>query len=586
MSGRGGFVRVGGVALALALATLASFVPASIALGETHRPTWSDRERRTSGPEPMDAGDAASRHARAMADDPPQRASRLSRPARPQPAHGGWGARGGHVTRGGSGREGLGASPPRLRRRLLGVDVDAAEAEAAGEPSLLLWPALGDIPLGSAMQRVRAHPPRRARRGGLRRASTPTAVVARRVAADARDARRRQLEQGVRRPRRGRRHARRRRHVHRRRELRRGRVGARGGKGHGNDIRNDIGNDIENLRGRVLPVLPRERDAGHHLGVRAAPPRRAREAPPDGNGDDGWNTPVRRGGGAGGVRARRGRRDVSRQTRRRGAERTVMEPSAPVSCPKNLRFPSHVRETPLQTPPNAHRTLTERSPNARRTLTATSTFTLVERSPRPRPSRSPRPRPSHLFLPPRLEDIARASAPLVPPRAVVPAPSAPLRRASTSLLLPKLGRFLRVRVRRLFRVARFSLPSPDPPPARLRPRRYAGRWLRCGSAGCFDRLTSCLSRLRSSGLSSKCAARRSLFRSSVLSSRTCASRTAERPTDRAASSARYLSASTASLRRRSKGLISSAAAAPAAPPLASSAARTAPTPPTRRVRRA
>ena len=54
----------------------------------------------------------------------------------------------GHVTRGGSGREGLGASPPRLRRRLLGVDVDAAEAEAAGEPSLLLWPALGDIPLG------------------------------------------------------------------------------------------------------------------------------------------------------------------------------------------------------------------------------------------------------------------------------------------------------------------------------------------------------------------------------------------------------------------------------------------------------
>ena len=148
MSGRVRFVRVGGVALALALATLASFVPASIALGETDRPTWSDRERRTSGPEPMDAGDAASRHARAMADGPPPRASRSSRPARPQPAHGGWGARGGHVTRGGSGREGLGTAPPRLRRRLLGVDVDAAEAEAAGDPSRLLWPALGDIPPG------------------------------------------------------------------------------------------------------------------------------------------------------------------------------------------------------------------------------------------------------------------------------------------------------------------------------------------------------------------------------------------------------------------------------------------------------
>ena len=144
-------------------------------------PTYSDAVRRVRGPSPMDAGDAAARHARAtrvgrMSKDPPVhptfRVSRMK--PRPTPAHGGWGARSGHTTRGGSGREGLGnqrgpvdGRPLTLRRHLLAealaTEAENARAEASAEAAAAawarermlreaaaqtLWPRLDDVPAG------------------------------------------------------------------------------------------------------------------------------------------------------------------------------------------------------------------------------------------------------------------------------------------------------------------------------------------------------------------------------------------------------------------------------------------------------
>ena len=150
--------RLAGVALALVLAMLASTTPRAsgvepAARGAARaRPTWHDARRTARGPLPNDAGDAAARAARARAEgahrlEPSQKQSRARRP---EPAHDGWGARRGHVTFGGSGRDGLGAlrdadSFSERRRRLLLVDESAASAEAA-DASNAIWPKLEEVP--------------------------------------------------------------------------------------------------------------------------------------------------------------------------------------------------------------------------------------------------------------------------------------------------------------------------------------------------------------------------------------------------------------------------------------------------------
>jgi len=150
--------RLAGVGLALVLAMLASTTrrasgvePAARGAARA-RPTWHDARRTTRGPLPNDAGDAAARAARARAEgahrlEPSQKQTRARRP---EPAHDGWGARRGHVTLGGSGRDGLGAlrdadSFSARRRRLLLVDESAASAEAA-DASNAIWPKLEEVP--------------------------------------------------------------------------------------------------------------------------------------------------------------------------------------------------------------------------------------------------------------------------------------------------------------------------------------------------------------------------------------------------------------------------------------------------------
>ena len=149
--------RLAGVALALVLAMLASTTPRAsgvepAARGAARaRPTWHDARRTARGPLPNDAGDAAARAARARAEgahrlEPSQKQTRARRP---EPAHDGWGARRGHVTFGGSGRDGLGALRDAdsfsSRRRLLLVDESAASAEAA-DASNAIWPKLEEVP--------------------------------------------------------------------------------------------------------------------------------------------------------------------------------------------------------------------------------------------------------------------------------------------------------------------------------------------------------------------------------------------------------------------------------------------------------
>lgn len=149
--------RLAGVALALVLAMLASTTPRAsgvepAARGAARaRPTWHDARRTARGPLPNDAGDAAARAARARAEgahrlEPSQKQSRARHP---EPAHDGWGARRGHVTFGGSGRDGLGALRDAdsfsSRRRLLLVDESAASAEAA-DASNAIWPKLEEVP--------------------------------------------------------------------------------------------------------------------------------------------------------------------------------------------------------------------------------------------------------------------------------------------------------------------------------------------------------------------------------------------------------------------------------------------------------
>ena len=115
------------------------------------RATWHDSRRSVRGPLPNDAGDAAARAARARAEgahrlEPSQKQRRAKRP---DPAHDGWGARRGHVTRGGSGRDGLGALRDAdsfsARRRKLLVDESAAASEAANA-SNAVWPKLAEVP--------------------------------------------------------------------------------------------------------------------------------------------------------------------------------------------------------------------------------------------------------------------------------------------------------------------------------------------------------------------------------------------------------------------------------------------------------
>lgn len=110
------------------------------------------------GPGPIDSGDAAARHARTSADGRRGSDRVLHHTPRPEPPHGGWGAKKGHLTRGGAGRDGLGNqrdenAKPVLRRHLLEeasrLEEDAAAAEAAEkQANAVLWPSLRDVPAG------------------------------------------------------------------------------------------------------------------------------------------------------------------------------------------------------------------------------------------------------------------------------------------------------------------------------------------------------------------------------------------------------------------------------------------------------
>ena len=151
--GRGARARLAGLSVALCIALFASQVPCASgveAVGR-NRPSWHDARRSVRGPNPNDAGDAESRRARALAqhtrEDPVVRQTR--RTQKPEPAHHGWGARAGHQTQGGSGRDGLRSS----RRKLL-ADADEPNPdanEAANRESVhphLEWPSLADVPAG------------------------------------------------------------------------------------------------------------------------------------------------------------------------------------------------------------------------------------------------------------------------------------------------------------------------------------------------------------------------------------------------------------------------------------------------------
>ena len=140
--------------MALVLATLASLTARasgvdSAARGAARaRPSWHDARRTVRGPEPIDAGDAASRRARSQTErtrDSHQASQKSARANRPEPAHDGWGARRGHATRDGSGRHGFGASTSRSERRALLADETLAAAEAANVPNAL-WHSLADVP--------------------------------------------------------------------------------------------------------------------------------------------------------------------------------------------------------------------------------------------------------------------------------------------------------------------------------------------------------------------------------------------------------------------------------------------------------
>ena len=101
-----------------------------------------------------------------MADGPRDKERMVHRKPRPAPPHGGWGARKGHLTHGGAGRDGLGDTKPVLRRHLLEealkVEADeltgmparvaaaaaAAAAAAERQAATVLWPSLQDVPAG------------------------------------------------------------------------------------------------------------------------------------------------------------------------------------------------------------------------------------------------------------------------------------------------------------------------------------------------------------------------------------------------------------------------------------------------------
>ena len=150
--------RFTGLALAFCLAVLAFLVPC---VNGVERASWHDARRTVRGPFPSDAGDASSRRARALAEDTrdepgtPRKTSQ-KKTHKPEPAHGGWGARRGHHTPGGSGRDGLGRARhlddgstenTSRRRKLLFSDESNAAAEAANA-SNLLWPSLDEVPTG------------------------------------------------------------------------------------------------------------------------------------------------------------------------------------------------------------------------------------------------------------------------------------------------------------------------------------------------------------------------------------------------------------------------------------------------------
>ena len=149
-------------------------------------PTYADERRANRGPGPIDSGDAAARHARAVHDGKRKPDMIVRYTPRPKPPHGGWGARRGHLTHGGAGRDGLGNhreehTKPVLRRHLLSealrreaeqatglsAKVAAAAAAAAAKAAAergtytTMWPSLQDVPAG-----LRCSGRGAARRGG------------------------------------------------------------------------------------------------------------------------------------------------------------------------------------------------------------------------------------------------------------------------------------------------------------------------------------------------------------------------------------------------------------------------------------
>ena len=93
-------------------------------------PTYADERRANRGPGPIDSGDAAARHARAVHDGKRKPDMIVRYTPRPAAARG-WGARR-SSTHGGAGRDGLGNhreehTKPVLRRHLLSELCDEAE---------------------------------------------------------------------------------------------------------------------------------------------------------------------------------------------------------------------------------------------------------------------------------------------------------------------------------------------------------------------------------------------------------------------------------------------------------------------------
>ena len=221
--------------------------------------------------EPMDAGDAASRHARAVADDHPN-APRLSRPARLSPRTAA-GARAAATSRAAVPVARDRRLAPRLRRRPRGGRRRRG-AEAAASPHFPLA-ALGDIPrlrcsaCELTLRAVHAEAVSAARRPDRRRSPPPqtreTLVGANwnsvrrprrddatRVVGDTFTAGESYAEDG----------------------------GRRGGKGRGTN--GSIGNDIENLADANSPSSSRTRRRASSRRARCS--ASTREAPPDGNG--------------------------------------------------------------------------------------------------------------------------------------------------------------------------------------------------------------------------------------------------------------------------------------------------------------